>query len=63
MNVNECNFFYSEERNHCRFDCSRLTDTAYCNNFAVVIEGCIGEMEEFVLIWQWVCQKRRNVTL
>jgi hypothetical protein len=38
--ANECNFFYSEERNHWRFDC-----TGYCNNFTVVIEGCIGEME------------------
>jgi hypothetical protein len=43
--------------------CSLLTDTAHCNNFAVAIEGCIGEMEEFVLTCQWVCQKRRNVTL
>jgi hypothetical protein len=58
MNVNECNVFYTEEKNHWRFDC-----TIYCNNFTVVIEGCIREMEinmhgERRRVWQ----KRRNVT-
>jgi hypothetical protein len=42
--------------------CSLLTCSIYCNNCIVVIEGCVGEMEEFVLICQWACQKRKNVT-
>jgi hypothetical protein len=30
--------------------CSLLTCSMYWNNYTVVIEGCVGEMEEFVLM-------------